>query len=70
MKIQRMYPEILMIAQQPVEVVFIGSYSLSRNTFKKMSDFQATLQISNFDWNKLEEYLSFYRLFIPATHGL
>lgn len=36
-KIRRLLPTLLIVAQQPVEIVVIGSISANRNTFKKVN---------------------------------
>lgn len=36
MRIQRMLPTLLIVAQQPIEIIVFGSTSANRNTFKKV----------------------------------
>lgn len=43
MEIQRMLPILLIVAQQPIDIVVIGSTSANRDTFKKVKSLMRIL---------------------------
>lgn len=57
-KLQRMLLTILMVAQQPIDLICFGNISILRNCFKKVCLIY-NLQISNFKFKSMDKFSIF-----------